>query len=135
MTRVDLPGEGTPPATEFINEGGYVAFEYFQQHSEPALQLVHAAIENYVNDDSLTGDDDYFPRRSELSREYYTYETAYAQYVVEGVTFNVANYRCCCTAAPGTSAEKPNYLGLDVSVEFRSDRGQMSVTGVDSSAM
>ena len=64
------------------------------------MQLVHDAVEDYVNDDSLTFDnsDNYqFPVRSRLAGEYYVSDFTYGKGDIEGQDVYWCSVMARCT--------------------------------------
>lgn len=129
---------GSRPVTNEFEKGGEDALRAFSGVIDPVMQLVHDAVEDYVNG-SLTFDssENYqFPVRSRLAGEYYIGEFIYGKDLIEGrdVYWCSVMARCTGQTLPG-SAETSDYLGLDVVITLPLDDAVPRFYTVDSSAI
>jgi len=139
MVRMRRIPAGSIPATDEFEEGGEDALRAFSGVFDPVMQIVHDAVEDYVNDDSLTFDssENYqFPVRSQLAGEYYISELTYGKSDIEGQDVYWCSVMACCTGRIiADRADISDYLGLDVMVTLPLNTVVPRLYSVDSSAI
>lgn len=129
LTRIDLPNvnEKNQYCT-WLNQlqprksfGDSEMEELFNANEADIMAMVEEAVSEYINDDDLCNDDEgFFPRRCELTGEWYVREI----YFKDGEELSVM------TALLGSWPQgKGDYLGLDVFLRYDEESGKFIFEG------
>lgn len=99
----------------------------FKNHESEIMEIVEKEIRDYVNDDDLCNDDeDMFPRRCDLTGEWY----------LRGINFEYLNFLSIQTAFLGTDlGYKDDYLGLEVIFYYDEELENFVFDGVNSESL
>ncbi|MCM1344747.1 MAG: hypothetical protein NC246_13055 [Muribaculaceae bacterium] len=95
--------------------------ELFHTNEDGIMKLVEQAVSEYVNDDDLCNDDENFwPRRCELTGEWYVREIYFSE--KDYLSVETAFLSACPTG-------KDDYLGLDVLLRYDEEAGEFIFEG------
>src|SRR5438309_1880000 len=133
MNRIDPPGWRGEPRLDLTDDPEGEAFSAFKDISTTIMEIVHQTVENYVNNDDMTHDSEWFPSRDVLSGSYYVYGASYRIFSMDGIDFYRMRVECVCTEIGQEVVENREYLGLDIDIHLRKGTEELTV-GLVSSA-
>jgi len=135
MTRIESPAWARTRRVSFedVNAADQEAIE---QRRNLVLAMVHSAVEDYVNDPEVCFEDheDYFPKRSRLTGEYYV-EREFYKYREDKARFQIM-IMCHCLEGPKAGVDRDDdYLGLDVWLNCEPGTWNLSWSTTNSSSI
>jgi len=145
MLRIPVPdwapsyykrGAGGEIEHELWSEAGVEAYEALKERRAELFAVADAAVNEYVNNDGLTEEEDgvgHFPNRQRLSGKYWISEEGYD--VGDDGDFFVSIMARCLERAWGAILADPDYLGLDVWIDVSRETGAITVSMVSSSSI
>ena len=97
--------------------------------------MIHSAVEEYVNDDDLTVDEEWFPNRTDLEGSYYLGDEHYGGEfpIDEDWPRLPLSIRARCLGDEGGAIR--DYLGLEVHLLLDVRTGALELGGVDHSVI
>ena len=145
MTRIPAPSWARPFERSVDTRFGELELSRVLAQHEAAMAVVQKAVQDYIDDRTLTVDNDAlgFPSRDRLTREYYIGEESYGvndepwfQRVGRTRQYHFSVFACCLEHLRHANQTDQDYLGLEVHFRWLPDTGTFRYDGdVDSSSI